>query len=183
MNCKMHDFYQHHSRVYRCKQCGLLELTDYFLGNLRIKHCGSFIDGASWVWHPEIMQASQIEKFVIGFGDCPIVNISFFGDTLTIHNTINGSRDGWMSFPDGFFDEKIQRLNGKQIKRLRSCLEELRFEQWHTPQYVFNNAGAAGFCINAYFRCTFPDGKEFVCEEPKSPDFDKLVSLMKELIR
>ena len=67
MNCKMHDFYQHHSRVYRCKQCGLLELTDYFLGDLKIKHSGSFIDGVSYVRHPEIMQSSQIEKFAIGF--------------------------------------------------------------------------------------------------------------------
>lgn len=183
MNCKIHDFCGHHPRVYRCKQCGLLELTDYFLGDLKAKHYGSFIDGASYVWHPEIMQASQIEKFAIGFGDRPIVNILFSGNQLIIHNTINGSRDGWMSFPEGFFDEKSRELNNEQIQSIRACLEALHFEQWHTPQYVFRNAGACGFCINAYFRCTFPDGKEFVCEEPKSPDFGKLVSLMKELIR
>lgn len=182
-NCKIHDFSQHHNRVYRCKQCGLLELADYFLSDLKMKHYGSFVDGTSWVWHPKIMQASQIEKFTIGFGDCPIVNISFFGNTLTIRNSINGSRDGWMSFPEGFFDEKQKVLTEQQIKMIRSCLEELRFAQWHTPLYVFKNVGAPGFCINAYFRCTFPDGREFVCEEPKAPDFDKLVSLMKKLIR
>jgi len=96
-----------------------------------------------------------------------------------------GHDDRVCSYPayTALFDEKSKELNGEQIKRIRSCLEELRFEQWHTPQYVFKNAGADGFWIHAYFRCTFPDGKAFVCEEPKAPDFDKLVSLMKELIR
>ena len=36
---------------------------------------------------------------------------------------------------------------------------------------------------NRVYRCTFPDGREFVCEEPMAPDFDKLVSLMKKMIR
>ena len=151
MNCKIHDFYPSHNRVYRCKQCGLLELADYFLSDIRIKHYGSFIDGACYVWHPEYMQVSQIEKFSIRFGDCSIVNVSFSGNTLTIQNSINGSRDGWMTFPEGFFDERHKVLTDQQVKRIRSCLEGLHFEEWRTPEFVFKNAGADGFCINEVF--------------------------------
>lgn len=183
MNCKIHDFYQHHFRVYRCKQCGLLELTDYFLGDLKIKHYGSFIDGASYVWHPEWMQVSQMEEFAVSFGDRPIVNVTFNGKSLKIHNSINGSRDGWMTFPEGYFDERQKNLTEQQIKDLWTCLESVRFEEWNTPEYVFENAGADGFCINEGFSCSFRNGKKFICEEPGNPDFEHLVLLIQTLIR
>ena len=181
-NCKIHDFVKYYNRVYRCKNCGLLELADYFLSDIRIKHYDSFIDGACYVWHPEYMQASQIVQFDIKFGDCPIVNVSFSGNALTIQNSINGSRDGWMRFPEGFFDERHKVLTDQQVKRIRACLEGLHFEEWRTPEYVFKNASACGFCVNEAFSCTFPDGKKFVCDLPETPEFEKLVSLIKELI-
>lgn len=183
MNCRIHDFTKHHNRVYRCKQCGLLELADYYLSDIRIKHYASFIEGECYAWHPELMQVSQMEKFAISFGDRPIVSVTFNGTSLKIQYLINGSRDGWMSFPEGYFEEKEKNLTPQQIKDLWACLESIHFEEWLTPEYVFENAGCDGFCVNESFSCSFQNGIKFICEDPCNRDFDNLVLLIQMLIR
>lgn len=134
-----------------------------------------------YVWDSKLMKISQISKFNVRYGDLPIVHVDFNGDELIIYNRINGSRDGWMSFPEGFFDEKKVKLTNQDINNIKDYFNLLNFSSWKTQEYIIKNIvnRPAGFFINESFSCEFFNGVKFYCAYPPKEDFNKLIKFLK----
>ncbi|WP_195450998.1 hypothetical protein [Anaeromassilibacillus sp. 1001302B_160321_C8] len=165
---------------YRCKKCGLEDIDTLLSGDFKKKYNGSYIDNASFRWHSADMSGSSISKLHISFGDCPIINIEWHGETLTYRNTINGSRDGGRAYPSGFFDTKTIVLSNQQIMELRELLNTISFFHWTTENQIFDRLGACGFCLHNTFKCSFSNGREFICYSCGGfEEFHQLSSLLK----
>lgn len=134
-----------------------------------------------YMWDDVNMNVEDIESFDVTFGDSPIVNLFFDNDKLTVFNRINGSRDGYMSFPDDFFDEKMVMLTNDQKKVIYDYIKKIDFSKWKTEDNVIKNyeEGACGFCINNSLTITFKNGKCFKCYEPEVKEFNQLVVFLK----
>ena len=90
----------------------------------------------------------QIKEFHIFDGDFPAINYEYKDGKLYTYNRINGSRDGRMRFPDGFFDTIEVPLNDSQRQQLSEQLSSLCFSNWTTDETVFDKMGCPGFCID-----------------------------------
>ncbi len=128
------------------------------------------------------MRSEDIMWFEITFGDRPIVTVKCNGRMMKVKYLINGSRDGWMSFPEGYFDEKTIVLTDEDKSRLRDCLLSLDFALFKTSRDLFRNFGAVGFCISKKFICRFSDGKAFECLFPDYDGFNRLVEIVKSIV-
>lgn len=142
----------------------------------------SNIDLSNYVWNSAVMQIPNLMGFVVSFGDLPIVHIEFKRDqqTLTAYNRINGSRDGWMTFPEGFFDHRVVDLTDVQTTSILNFLQTIHFGGWKTEKSILQNyvSGAAGFCIRNSFFCVFNNLATFSCLEPSTKDFYSLVDFL-----
>lgn len=137
-------------------------------------------DKTLYRWDNQIMDKSQITKFSIGYGDLPIKHIDFDGIGLKKYNRINGSRDGWMNFPDEFFDEKIFGLYDEKIDEIKKFITSIDIENWETDDYIISNIkdNPPGFCVNDSFSCEFTNGTKFYCAYPPREEFDKLIDFL-----
>lgn len=138
--------------------------------------------GRSYTWDKYGMHISDIVGFEITYGNLPIVTVKYDIASLKIKNSINGSRDGWMEFPDGYFDEKTIMLSNQERNIISNCLNSLDMETFTTDPDVFGKIGACGFCIDEEFTCKFSNGQSFRCILPKCDGFKFLVSTIKGII-
>lgn len=135
-----------------------------------------------YTWDKYSMHISDIVSFKITYGDLPIVTVKYDMASLRIKNSINGSRDGWMAFPDGYFDEKTITLSNQERNIILNCLNSLDMDTFTTDPDVFGKIGACGFCINKEFSCEFSNGRSFRCILPKCDGFKFLVSTMNRIV-
>lgn len=144
-----------------------------------------YINGVYFKWDNAIMEASQITDFSISYGDCPIVNVKYSNNKLTVFNRINGSRDGWMTFPEGYFDEKIIEITEVENSELFNLIKSFNFLNWKSPDYALKNYidMATGFCVHNSFGCSFVNGECFECIEPSDAEFKKLVKFLEKLLK
>lgn len=168
--------------LYRCDKCGLEAHAPMLSGMIFKEYFGSYVGGISHKWDSSDMRAEDIVSFTLSFGDLPIVMVKYDGSVMKVKNSINGSRDGWMSFPEGFFDEKTIKLSDEDKNRLHDCLRSLNFDLFATSPDLFRNFGAAGFGISNKFLCRFSNGKGFACISPRCDDFNILVEVVKSII-
>ena len=175
--------------MYKCDKCGLetYELTlpktkSVFFETIYEKYFGSYIGGVSHVWDYPNMRAEDIVSFSVEFGNCPIVNVRYDGSVIKVNNSINGSRDGWMSFPEGYFDENTINLSDEDKCKLKECLKTLKFDLFITDPEIFRCFGSDGFCVNEKFSCVFSNGRGFECLFPETEEFTKLVSVVKDVL-
>lgn len=163
--------------IHKCKKCGL-KAVDPILpgGEFNRAFWGSFVDGSSFVWHKDCMDVSKIVKILLSFGDYPIRNITYENKKIIYKNSINGSRDGWMSHPKGFFDQHTLCLNKEQGEALHRALSDANINLWATEPHVFNNIGACGFCLHTTFMCVFENGRSFVCYSPYKYEGFKIIT-------
>ena len=168
--------------LYRCDKCGLEAHAPMFSGMIFKEYFGSYIGGISHKWIPSDMRAEEIVSFAISFGDLPIVTVRYDGNLMKIKTSINGSRDGWMSFPEGYFDERTIKLSAEDKNKLHGCLRSLDFDSFTTSPDLFRNFGAAGFCISNRFLCHFSNSKGFECLSPRCDGFNTLVEVVKSII-
>lgn len=163
-----------------CSKCGAaIDEKDRFCSK-----CGNCLedDKSPYIWNSAYMNTANISEFTVSFGDCPIVHISFDGEKLTIYNRINGSRDGYIAFPDDFFDNKLVDLTDNQRSTIKEYLKSIDFSAWKTEDLICENYenGADGFCINNSFTCKFNNGESFKCYEPEYEAFWKFVDFLRE---
>lgn len=140
-------------------------------------------DKTLYQWDNQLMDKSQIIKFCISYGDFPIKCIDFYGIGLKKYNRINGSRDGWMNFPDEFFDEKIFGLYDEKIDEIKKFITSIDIENWETDDYIISNIkdNPPGFCVNDSFSCEFANGTKFYCAYPPREEFNKLIDFLEEI--
>lgn len=163
-----------------CSKCGAaIDEKDRFCSK-----CGNCLedDKSPYIWNSAYMNTANISEFTVSFGDCPIVHISFDGEKLTIYNRINGSRDGYIAFPDDFFDNKLVDLTDNQRSTIKEYLKSIDFSAWKTEDLICENYenGADGFCINNSFTCKFNNGESFKCYGPEYEAFWKFVDFLRE---
>lgn len=123
-------------------------------------------DLSRYVWGDK--KVKEIRKVSVSWGDLPIYTISVEENSIRLYRTINGSRDGWMKFPDGYFDKKYKPLDEEEKRRLFLFLESFDFSTWKTSETTISNIEhhACGFCVNESFHCDFEDGTTFYCATP-----------------
>lgn len=169
-------------KIYKCDKCGL-EVPFIITppGAILKEYFGSYMNGASFKWDPSNMCAKDIVRFDIEFGDCPIISAKYDGCVIKVKNRINGSRDGWMSFPEGFFYEKCIELSDEDKHTLHKYLSSLNLESFSSSPDLLQNIGAPGFCVNQSFHCYFSNGKSLVCLSPYCDDFNKLVEVVENI--
>lgn len=168
--------------LYKCEKCGLEVFVSMFSGEIFKEYFGSYFGGISHKWNSSDMRAEDIVGFDISFGDCPIVTVRYNGVAMKVKNSIDGSRDGWMSFPKGYFDEKTIKLSHKDKNKLYECLRLLDFDSFTTLPDLFLDFGAAGFCIRNRFLCRFSNGRGFECLSPCCDSFNALIEVVKSVI-
>lgn len=168
--------------LYRCDKCGLEVNAPSFSRMIFKEYFGSYICGISHQWIPSDMQAENIVNFAISFGDLPIVTVKYDKSVIKVKNSINGSRDGWMSFPKGYFDERIIKISKDEKRKLYECLKALDFSSFTTSPDLFRDFVAPGFCISDSFLCRFSNGKGFECLSPHCNDFNVLVDVVQSII-
>ena len=168
--------------IYKCKKCGLIVVDPVLSGEFDKAFLGSFIGGRSFIWHPDCMNVAKITKISLSFGNYPIRNIIYKRDEITYKNSINGSRDGWMSHPKGFFDKHTLRLRKEQTEALKNALSAANIDTWKTDPHIFSNIGACGFCLHSTFECVFENGRAFVCYSPNRFDgFHELTNILSKI--
>ncbi len=163
--------------LYKCDKCGL-EVLERFPHKVNLKYYGSYVNGVSYKWDANTMNVADITSFELSYGNLPIINITYEGNEMVLENKINGSRDGWMRFPEGFFAKKIIELSKKEKLDLYKKLEAIDFCSLVTPLSVFKNLFAPGFCPSDTFRCCFSNGKVFTCISPSSSAFAAIVNII-----
>ena len=130
---------------------------------------------------PDGCAASEIESFTISSGNLPIREYHFHDSAVTGRNRINGSRDGGLFFPPGFFEGKTVRLTEKEVATIRSLLERIDFREWITEQRILDQFGNDGFCITEMFSCQLSGGKRFkyIGSRGRTPkEFDELFQVL-----
>lgn len=166
-------------RIERCENGHFYDKNKYE----SCPHCISMETGEDktfYWWDNQLMDKSQITKFSITYGDLPIKHIDFNGIGLKKYNRINGSRDGWMNFPDEFFDEKIFGLYDEKIDEIKKFITSIDIENWETDDYIISNIkdNPPGFCVNDSFSCEFANGTKFYCAYPPREEFNKLIDFL-----
>ena len=166
-------------RIERCENGHFYDKNKYE----SCPHCISMEtdeDKTFYWWDNQLMDKSQITKFSITYGDLPIKHIDFNGIGLKKYNRINGSRDGWMNFPDEFFDEKIFGLYDEKIDEIKKFITSIDIENWETDDYIISNIkdNPPGFCVNDSFSCEFANGTKFYCAYPPREEFNKLIDFL-----
>lgn len=143
-----------------------------------------YINGVYFKWNNAVMDVAKITDFAISYGDCPIVNVKYSKNKITVFNRINGSRDGWMKFPEGYFDERTIGLSEEENNQVLRIVKELDFANWVTPEHILRNHidMATGFCVHNSFRCSFKSGEIFQCLEPDTKEFNKIVNILDDMI-
>ncbi len=143
------------------------------------------VDRKGYVWDSSCMNFSEIASFHIEWGDLPIINISYDGDNLTLYNRINGSRDGGIQYPDGFFDEKKIELNDEQKIKIQEFLSAFDFTDWKTDDRTISmlKFPPPGFCITKAFSCKFENSIDFYCANPPEEQYDILVDFFKSFFK
>ena len=115
-----HDFARIHefadSNTYRCRKCGLEFAQLHCSRAYNTAFLGSFIDNCSYKWRQDEMDISKVVNLRVTFGEYPIRNIEYDPQTGTVQyrNTINGSRDGGIRHPEGFFDPHVAQITAEQ---------------------------------------------------------------------
>ena len=137
-------------------------------------------DPLRYVWGNKKVNA--IRKVIISWGDLPIYHIKVENDTVSLYRKINFSRDGWMRFPEGYFDEKKKLLDAENKRKLFKYLDSIDFTKWTTDETTIVNIeiGAYGFCVNESFSCVFEDDTTFYCATPPRRQFKKMVKFFKK---
>ncbi len=123
----------------------------------------------------------KITEFSISSVDLLVTHYEYQAGTLKGYNRINGSRDGHMQFPGGFFDDVVVTLDRQQEDAIQEFLGTVQLSDWKTDYGIVEKFGCAGFCIASSFSCKFDDGSEFVYySSGKNPDeFNKLIQFLK----
>ena len=125
----------------------------------------------------------DITRFVISDGDFPIPHYEYHKGELKGYNRINGSRDGGMHFPDGFFDDVVVKLNAAQDAQIDELLRQISFDEWKTDPDIYEKFDCPGFCVRSSFSCTFADGSE--CQyysNDRNPEvFEKMIQLLQDI--
>ena len=134
-----------------------------------------------YVWGDK--QVNKITSLSFSWGDSPIYHISIENDTVYFYRRINGSRDGWMKFRNGYFDKKEKLLDMGRKEKLVKFLETIDFTKWVTNERTIWNIenGACGFCVKELFKCGFDDGNTFYCANPPKESFLLMVDYFKEI--
>lgn len=134
---------------------------------------------SKYIWGDK--QVNRIKNANLSWGDLPIYHIAVGKDTVSLYRTINGNRDGWMKFPDGYFDKKTRTLDEEEKKKLFLFLERIDFSTWKTSETTISNIDhhACGFCVKESFYCEFEDGTTFYCATPPQDQFEKMVDYFK----
>lgn len=142
------------------------------------------IDYSKYIWDQAKMSSDDIIGFSISFGDRPIITMTLSDGHLLISNSINGSRDGWMNFPDNYFRKKNVKLTENQQNDVYSFLKEIDFTKWQTDNLHIRNyeERAEGFCANERFSCEFKNGLQFKCLFPKEKSFNDLRDLLESFV-
>lgn len=181
INCPMCNevVFSRRLRIERCENGHFYDKNKYE----SCPHCISMEtdeDKTFYWWDNQLMDKSQITKFSITYGDLPIKHIDFNGIGLKKYNRINGSRDGWMNFPDEFFDEKIFGLYDEKIDEIKKFITSIDIENWETDDYIISNIkdNPPGFCVNDSFSCEFANGTKFYCAYPPREEFNKLIDFL-----
>lgn len=162
-----------------CRKCGLtLQWDSAYIG----KYMGSYFEDVAYQWTPA-MDRNDIVSFSLSAGDRPVFSVNCDFSSLTIRNSLHGSRDGWRQsqYPSDYFEPREIALNTEDIRRLRNFFENCDFSAWKTPVHYVENHDAPGFSVDKNFRCTFADGKQFACLDPDNAEFEHLVSLVREI--
>lgn len=159
--------------------------SDMDINNYATEQDLSRSDGTVYTWCPE-WRVEDITCFSVSFGDLPIRNISYDGCTLTFRNKINGSRDGWMTFPPGYFDPVTVKLSAEDHRQLFRCMAAISREQWSSdPRWMEKDIpGADGFVGLPCFSCEFKNGTKFkyLPGRNSAPGFTALCSFLSERI-
>lgn len=137
------------------------------------------IDISRYVWGDR--QVNRIKKVSLSWGDLPIYHIDIKNDIVSLCRRINGSRDGWRKFPDGYFDEIKKPLDAEEKRKLLQFLETIDFTKWTTGETIISNIeyGACGFCATESFSCVFDDNTTFYCAAPPQSQFKNLIEYFK----
>lgn len=137
------------------------------------------IDLSRYVWGDR--QINRIKEVTLSWGDLPIYHINIGNDIVSLYRRINGSRDGWMTFPDGYFDEKKKPLDVEKKRKLFQFLETIDFTKWTTDERIIHNIEntACGFCVRESFRCIFDDNTTFYCATPPQSQFEEMIEYFK----
>lgn len=146
------------------------------------KYMGSYFEDVAYQWTPA-MDRNDIVSFSLSAGDRPVFSVNCDFSSLTIRNSLHGSRDGWRQsqYPSDYFEPREIALNTEDIRRLRNFFENCDFSAWETPVHYVENHDAPGFSVDKSFCCTFSDGKRFTCLDPDNAEFERLVSLLREM--
>lgn len=136
-------------------------------------------DLSRYIWGDK--QVNKIKNVSLSWGDLPIYHIDIENDVVSLYRRINGSRDGWMAFPAGYFDEKKKPLDVEEKRKLFRFLETIDFTKWNTNETtIFNIENmACGFCVTESFGCVFDDDTTFYCATPPQSQFKELVEYFK----
>lgn len=162
-----------------CSKCGLMLRRNE--QQIR-RYMGSYFDGVSYQWSLG-MKREDIRSFSISCGNRPVFSVICDFSKLTIRNSLHGSRDGWRQsqYPQDYFEPRDVRLEAEDARKLRAVFRNCNFFAWKTPVHYVENHDAPGFSVDKSFRCTFTDGKQFVCLDPNNEEFDYLVTLIREI--
>ena len=173
-----HNFVLSHTG-FICIDCGLKLPWD---AQHISKYMGSYMDNIAYQWTPR-MDEKKITSFSLSTGDRPVFSASCDFSSLTIRNALNGSRDGWMQsrYPGGYFEPRSIRLCAADIDSLRDFFRRCDFSAWETPVHYVENHDAPGFSVKQRFTCTFSDEKGFTCLDPDNAEFERLVTLLREM--
>jgi len=143
-----------------------------------------YSNNSLYQWSKDVMSGSDITSFSLIFGKCPVVNMRFEDNKIISYNRIH-SRDSWKTFPKDFFAEKVVVLSQKEIKKIHSYLDTIKFERWKTDSHVLKNyiEGATGFSVDKTFCCEFNNNTIFRCFNPKGIKYRMLVRYLKKLCK
>ena len=161
--------------TYRCTRC---EAISPCTGNAERHYdfYGSFFDNQTLLWHPDRMNARDITRVEVSFGDCPTHQIIVQNDLLVWRK---GASDGWMLDDDDAPEHREILISDEQQRKLKDLLASINYCAWHTRREMLSLMHFAGFCLTDTFRCFFPDGTCFVCLNPEEhADFRELTDLL-----
>ena len=163
---------------YVCSKCAKVMHTTTSLPPQEVT-MDAKIDLSRYVWGDR--QVNRIKNVSLSWGDLPIYHIDIGNGTVSLYRRINGSRDGWMTFPDGYFDEKKKPLDPEEERKLLQFLETIDLAKWTTDETIIFNIEnmACGFCVTESFSCVFGDNTTFYCATPPQNQFKKLIEYFK----
>lgn len=170
---------------YKCRNCGLEAIRFNCSYEFDLAFLGSYVDNCSYKWHSDEMNTSKVVKIQVSFGDYPIRNIEYDSEkgSVSYKNNINGSRDGGLRHPVGFFEPHISQIADTQRKKLFDTLKTVDITNWETDVSTIKNmrVGSCGFCAHSSIRMRFENGRSFVCYSCGGDDFNKITAALMEI--